>query len=77
MNGRKVTFIRQSWPNGDHAPCKNEQFEGIILDKINGWDIIEGKRYRANFYLVELANGVIGKFFCDEAVSIKRENELL
>lgn len=71
--GKEVTFIRSRLAN-DREGFKAQEFKGIVLDKIQSWEFIEGKRYRADCYLVLLPNGVIGKFFCDEAVRLDKQS---
>jgi hypothetical protein len=75
MIGKRVTFIRQIWENGDRGVKENREYTGIVLDKFAGLQRVEGKLWRAEYYLVELADGIIAKFFCDEAVRIEKKSE--
>lgn len=72
MIGRTVTFIRQTYHS--RGVDTSKQYTGIVLDKIIGLEKVEGRNYRAEFYLVELPDGIIGKFFCDEAVRIEKDS---
>ena len=72
MIGLTVTFIRQKerYKGIGQPQIVNEEYTGKVLDKIIGWEWVDGRKRRANFYLVQLPGGIIGKFFCDEAVRV-------
>jgi hypothetical protein len=69
MIGKTVTFVRTIDREGQRE-TKNISYTGIILDKFRGHEKVEGKLFSVDYYLVELPNGRIGKFFPDEVVKI-------
>ena len=73
MIGKKVLFIRTTYPPG--STPKNKESTGIIRDKFvsSEYNEREKKTLTADCYLVELENGTLTKFFCDEAVQIINE----
>jgi len=73
MIGKKVLFIRTKWKDGDRGVDKHIEYPGTILDKISSVHRFEGRIMKVDKYLVELKDGVIADFFCDEATKVIKE----
>jgi len=70
MIGQLVMFHKIQWKNGDRGVDKIMEYTGLVRDKIQVVDRIEGRLYKCDKYIVELEDGILTHFFCDEAVKI-------
>jgi hypothetical protein len=69
MIGKKVRFIRPVY-RGDRGVEKNLEYIGTVLDKCRGRERVEGKFFSVDYYMVELSDGIVAKFYPDEATNI-------
>lgn len=70
MIGKRVRFIRAVWKANGHGIEANRLYEGEVLDKCCGCERVEGRFMRMDYYLVLIDEGLIAKFWCDEAVGL-------